>query len=230
MIYIENIIWKDVSGYEGYYQVSNTGLVRSLDRYITRSDGEVHFRKGREHPQKLNSDGYYIARLSRDGIRKQYFVHRLVATAFVKNQMSYPEVNHIDFDPTNNHFDNLEWCTRKYNMQYSAAAGRLSNRCGELNSNYGNRKLSEKYSANKELSRQKQSRPGRMNGRAKPIAMFDKHMVLIKTFDYINECAEYMKTLANISAKTEGMGAYISKSARTGTSYKGFFFKFTNHM
>ena len=73
------VIWKDVEGYEGYYQVSNDGQVKSLDRYITRSDGVVYFRKGKPMVQNLNTDGYPTVHLSRDRKGERISVHILVA-------------------------------------------------------------------------------------------------------------------------------------------------------
>lgn len=107
-------IWKDIEGYEGSYQVSNTGLVRSLDR--RRTDGVlIH---GRMLAQSADQDGYLVLGLSLDGKSKTVKVHRLVAKAFIDNPDNLPEVNHIDEDKTNNNVDNLEWCTNAYNLTY----------------------------------------------------------------------------------------------------------------
>ena len=76
-------MWKSVNGYEGYYEVNEFGVVRSLDRYIERSDGTVQLRKAREMTQWENRDGYLTVKLSRDGVSQRIPVHRLVGMAFV---------------------------------------------------------------------------------------------------------------------------------------------------
>lgn len=113
-------IWKDVVGYEDYYQVSSLGRVRSKDRYY----GTEHtkqgpkFRPGRVLQLQDVRDGYKTAALSVDGHVKLCRVHRLVAEAFLDNPNRYPEVNHKDEVRDHNWVDNLEWCTRKYNHHY----------------------------------------------------------------------------------------------------------------
>ena len=106
-------IWKDIPGYEGRYQVSSFGRVRSLDRI----DDENHFRKGQIMKTKLLRG--YVRVALRDGKKqKEYQVHRLVALAFIPNQDNLPQVNHKDCNPGNNNVDNLEWCDAKYNINY----------------------------------------------------------------------------------------------------------------
>lgn len=103
-------VFKDIQGFEGRYEVSNMGNVRSL-KY-----GKIRYLK----PAK-NQKGYYFVRLYKNGILKNFKVHRLVANAFVENPNGYNEINHIDEDKTNNKASNLEWCTHKYNKRYSCA-------------------------------------------------------------------------------------------------------------
>ena len=98
-------IWKDIEGYEGLYQVSNMGRVRSLRRNIILKN-------------KIESNRYERVVLSTNNIPKGYSVHRLVANAFIPNPNNYPIVNHKDENRTNNCVDNLEWCTQKYNVNY----------------------------------------------------------------------------------------------------------------
>ena len=115
-------IWKDIPGYEGLYQVSNMGQVRSLDVWIKSNNpksSDTMFRKGRVLRQYARTGGYLNVCLSKDGKVKPMRVHRLVAQAFIPNPNNYPEVNHIDHSRTNNCVDNLEWCTRQYNFDYS---------------------------------------------------------------------------------------------------------------
>ena len=114
-------IWKDILGYEGLYQVSSFGRVRSLDRYVEYSNGRIHLHKGKVLSLLKGEYGYIQVSLYYN--RKMYkkYVHRLVAEAFLLNPDNLPEVNHIDEDKSNNSVDNLEWCTAKYNNNYGTA-------------------------------------------------------------------------------------------------------------
>ena len=111
-------VWKDIKGYEGKYQVSNLGRVKSLPKY-TYPRGYPQLRKEKiMKPSYVGKDRNYLALKLNDG--KQYKVHRLVAEAFIPNPDNLPMVNHKDENPTNNCVDNLEWCTNSYNVKYSA--------------------------------------------------------------------------------------------------------------
>ena len=113
-------IWKDIEGYEGLYQVSNMGRVRSVERTVRNGKGY------RIIPEKIlkpydNGHGYLQVKLHKDGNKKQPLVHVLVATAFLGNADNLPEVNHKDENKYNNCIENLEYCSRQYNMEYSLA-------------------------------------------------------------------------------------------------------------
>jgi len=112
-------IWKDVEGYDGCYQVSNYGKVKSIDRYVEYTDGRVRFYKGKILKTRKNKDGYLCVKLSKNGITYNTFLHRLIATAFIPNANSLPIINHKDENPSNNNISNLEWCTYKYNNEYN---------------------------------------------------------------------------------------------------------------
>ena len=121
-------LWKDIEGYEGLYQVSSLGAIRSLDRYRNRpsKSGNMYIQryKGKVLKQTLN-DGYFTIYLHKDGVNKFYSVHRLVAKAFIPNPNNLPQVNHKDENKQNNCVENLEWCTAKYNVNYGTAIERL---------------------------------------------------------------------------------------------------------
>lgn len=102
-------IWKDIKGYEGLYQVSNYGRVRSLN--YNRTFKCVILKQN-------NVRGYKQVGLHKNGNLKNFFVHRLVATAFIPNPENLQEVNHKDENPQNNNVENLEWCDRRYNINY----------------------------------------------------------------------------------------------------------------
>lgn len=122
-------LWKDIPEYEGYYQVSNLGRVRSLDRnfdVINKFGFKQHIgQKGRILSLQKCSSGYAKVILSKDGKHKNVMVHRLVAQVFLPNPDQLPEVNHKDECIENNCVDNLEWCTSKYNANY----GTRNERC-----------------------------------------------------------------------------------------------------
>lgn len=108
-------IWKDIDGYEGLYQVSNIGRVRSLK-----------FGKIKVLKQEIIKKGYKRVHLLKNRKMKGYLVHRLVAEAFIPNNNNLPCVNHKDEDKTNNRIENLEWCDIKYNANYGTAIQRSS--------------------------------------------------------------------------------------------------------
>lgn len=102
-----------VPGYDGLYEVSNLGNVKSL-------------RSGRLMKRSLSSIGYEMTTLTKDGKQKTYLIHRLVALAFIPNPENLEEINHKDEVKTNNRVENLEWCTRKYNLNYGTYRERMS--------------------------------------------------------------------------------------------------------
>ena len=119
----EKEIWKDIKGYEGYYQVSNLGKVRSLDRFINGNNCK-RLKKGKILKPFVNNRGYELVILSLRQKTKHFQIHRLVAETFIPNPDNLPCVNHKDENPKNNKIDNLEWCTVKYNINYGTAIKR----------------------------------------------------------------------------------------------------------
>lgn len=113
-------VWKDVKGYEGYYQVSDEGRVRSSDRYLRIRGGGKQLKKGRILRPVFNKrNGYFSVGLYKDTVKTNKYMHRLVAEAFCDNNQNKPEVNHKDENKTNNNADNLEWVTRLENNVYN---------------------------------------------------------------------------------------------------------------
>ena len=110
--------WRPVVGYEGLYEVSNTGIVRSVDRYVKTCYEAYKLHKGKILSPGKSKLGYLQVSLCNNGKIHQIKIHRLVAQAFLPNPDNLPEVNHRDENPGNNNVDNLEWCTRKYNVNY----------------------------------------------------------------------------------------------------------------
>ena len=119
--------WKKIKGYEGKYQVSNEGRIKSLGNNKTRKEKVLK-------PAK-NKDGYLFVKLYKNCEYKKYFIHRLVATAFISNPNNLPQVNHKDEDKTNNNVNNLEWCNAKYNVNYGTRNERVAHKLSKLNIN-----------------------------------------------------------------------------------------------
>lgn len=113
-------IWRPIVGYEGLYEVSSYGRVRSLDRYVKYSNGPIHLHKGMILNPEKDKDGYLQVILYNNGKIHQIKIHRLVAQAFIPNPQDLPQVNHKDEVKTNNSVDNLEWCNAKYNANYGS--------------------------------------------------------------------------------------------------------------
>lgn len=117
-------IWKDIKGYEGLYQVSNLGRVKSLDKIIVTIDRKNRCQKEKILKLQISKYGYNVITLWNNNISKQFKVHRLVAIAFIPNPNNLPQINHIDEDKLNNKIDNLEWCTALENNHHSNIAKR----------------------------------------------------------------------------------------------------------
>lgn len=116
-------IWKDVVGYEGLYQVSNMGRVKSICSFVRLQNGELM--KKKPHVLKpQNRVGYKCVNLFKEGRSHTVSIHRLVAKAFLPNCHNYPIVNHKDENKTNNNVENLEWCNNAYNINYGTAKRR----------------------------------------------------------------------------------------------------------
>ena len=107
-------IWRDIKDYEGLYQVSNLGRVKSLDHKRKGKCDSECFNKGRILKQTINHAGYLCVALSKNGVVKHYLVHRLVAEAFVYNPdpVKNIEVDHLNTNPSDNRAENLEWVDR----------------------------------------------------------------------------------------------------------------------
>lgn len=106
-------IWKDIPGYEGIYQISDCGRVKSISKGIILKP-------------RVNRKGYLLVGLSKRNKREMVQVHRIIAHVFIPNPDNLPQVNHKDENKTNNHASNLEWCTNEYNCNYGTHNKRMA--------------------------------------------------------------------------------------------------------
>lgn len=124
---MEKTLWRPVVGFEGYYEVSNSGEIMSLERTIIVS-GHSRRLKEKVLKPKINNDGYVHVQLSKNSLYSTFTVHRLVAEAFLEMPDDKNFVNHINGNKLDNNVDNLEWVTRSENMRHAVRLGLCSKR------------------------------------------------------------------------------------------------------
>lgn len=183
-------IWKDVAGYEGFYQVSNFSRVKSLDRIIVQKNGIKKKIKERIVIQVKDSKGYYFVGLHKDSKIGQFRVHRLIAQYFIPNPQNKPHINHINGIRTDNRLENLEWSTVSENNQHA-------------------------YTNNGRISPMK-NKTGILNKQSKPIIQSDKNGNFVKEYAAIADAFRITKIQqSDISSCCRGLlksaGGYIWK-------------------
>ena len=131
---VENLdseLWRDIRGYEGLYQVSSHGNVKSIDRIIRDKNGRVKISKGRLLAFTVEKDGYFQLHLSKGNVSKLFKVHKLVAEAFIQPIKGKNLVNHKNGLKQINHVKNLEWVNNKENTQHAHKLGLINYLVGE---------------------------------------------------------------------------------------------------
>lgn len=202
--------------------VSTFGNIKSLDRYVIKSNGVSQLKHGKLLEPQANHDGYLQCKLCKDGKCKTIRVHRIVASVFIPNPNNFPEVNHKDCNRNNNYVENLEWSTHKANVEYSTILGHYKKPIGKDNWNYGGTKLKNYYKNNPD-EKIKLGRPGAQNGRACPMIMIMNDKTI--EFKYIGECAKYLIENDIITdVKYDSLHTRIVERLRTGKTYKGLKF------
>lgn len=122
-------VWKSIPGFDGVYDASNIGRIRSIDRYITQTNGIIRFQKGIVLKQRTDKDGYLNVELNKNNSRKFCRVNRLIALTFIPNDdpKNKTQVNHKnEFDKNDNSVSNLEWCTVRENNVYGTRIIRMA--------------------------------------------------------------------------------------------------------
>lgn len=146
-------IWKDIPNFEGRYQVSNFGRVKSLKRKVkTGRNGYRTINETFIKPRNDNNRGYQTINLRIYPQKYSISLHRLVAKMFIPNPNNLPEVNHKDSNPSNNNAKNLEWCTQSYNIKYAYKHGNAkpTKGCFQKGNIPHNRRKINQYSKNGE--------------------------------------------------------------------------------
>lgn len=194
---------------------------------VIKENGQLSFGPFEKRQVYCNADGYSCVSAPVIQQNKKSWrsvaVHILVAKAWVKNPDNKPEANHLDFDRTNFCAYNLEWVTHEENVTYSHKAGRYTGSIGKDNPNYGNDTLHLKYLSDPKLAKEKQSRPGGKNGRAKPCNLFHKDEGLIGTFEYQRDAVNCLigRGVIKEGANKESAIYYL----RREQGYKGYFLR-----
>lgn len=117
---LTNEVWKDIPDFEGYYQASNIGRIRSVDRYVNDRWGNKRLLKGQIIKPQFDKDGYLRLNLNKQCKKIPKRINRIVAEAFIPNPNNLPQVNHKDENKLNNRVSNLEWCSVMYNNLYGS--------------------------------------------------------------------------------------------------------------
>lgn len=156
-------LWKPIEGYEGLYEISNYGEVKSLDKWVDIGMGRKQFLKGKIRPSAVSSNGYRMITLTKNKRPTTYCIHALVATNFISNPLKKPIVNHRNASKIDNYIENLEWATYSENIKH-AYKNKL-------------RKASTK------------GRFGKLHHNSKPVIQFSMDGAFIKEWDSASDAA-----------------------------------------
>lgn len=203
---MENEIWKPVVGYEGRYEVSSRGRVRSLNY-------EGHQGVVVEMKPTLSNFGYYRIGLRSGNKRKTFMVHRLVAEAFIPNTGEKPFIDHINGIRTDNRVENLRWCTRKENMNFPLALRHKSEAfSGKGNPMYG-KHMSDEAKAKVAAKNKANSRPENL-GRYIANAPKGKDSMFAKAIEQYSKDGQLLKPWGSMSDASRATGISVNSISR----------------
>ena len=186
-------IWKDIKGYEGLYQVSNLGRVKSLPKLCIRGNKVCNLK---EHILSFGlKRNYYFVILSKDSVKKQYLVHRLVAETFITNLNNKPCVDHINTITTDNNVNNLRWCTTKENMNNPLTIEHCKEKLyGHIVTGETRKKIKKsltgKHPTNETRNKLSLANSGKNNPSAKAVIQYTLDMEYVNRFDTIKDAIE----------------------------------------
>ena len=202
LFFVEQEIWKPVVGYEGVYEVSNKGRIKSLERIVNAKNRQIHKRESIRN-LKIN-DGYYYVTLAKNSKRETIAVHRIVAMAFIEKPNGKNHIDHINTNRLDNRVENLKWCTRLENARNPITHKKIVNS-----------RKSKEY-------REKQIRTRKEKGLTIKIGKYSKDGTFIKMYDSISDAA---KDAAPIGYKTTSAKSLIAKHRDKSKLVFGFLWK-----
>jgi hypothetical protein len=191
--------WKSISGYEGLYEISSFGRIKSLKRKANSGFNSKRGVKEKILKQEISDKGYLRIVIQKNRSRIKRFVHVLVANEFVINKNNGPEVNHLKGNKSDNRCWMIEWCTRSENQKHAIKNGFYTVKKGKDNSRYGKR--------------------GKEVPHSKPVIKYDTENKIIHVYDSITEAAiENGLCKQNISKVCKGERIYCG----------GYYWKYKN--
>ena len=211
--------WKAIPGYEGYYEASTYGNIRSVDRILNCPWGKIYPAKGKYKKQSYGKDKYLFVCLSKENKHKSLPVHRLIAKTFIPNPNNKPQIDHIDGDKTNNRVDNLRWCTAKENNNNPITRKRKHE---IIWSEDRNRKVSQGLMGHpvSEEARRKMSEYRKST--ARKVRQFDLIGNLVNEWNNSHEAAE------SLGVRHCALISMIHRGKRVKGKYKEYIFNYVN--
>lgn len=206
-------IWKDIKGYEGLYQVSNKGRVKSLDRVVKNG---IKYNHIKQHVMKtrINGRGYIAVMLCKNGVRKMIAVHRLVAEAFIQNPDNKPVVDHINTIRTDNRVENLRWCTIKENCNNELTRKKLSGDCHPMKGKHHSEEAKQKISIGNKGNRNPNYRKFDYDHHSSKIVL-----MFTKCGDFIREFGSLMGAFRETGIAPQSISLCCSGKRKTAGGY-----------
>lgn len=210
-------IWKEIPGFEGYYEASTEGNIRSMDRTLNCLWGEVHPAKGKTKAVCKDRYGYLYVGLSKGHKKYHRTIHRLIALTFIPNPDNKPCVDHIDGDKTNNRVGNLRWCTVKENNQNPITRKRHRE---VVYTEERNRKVSLGLVGHSVSAEARRKLSEFRKTTARKVRQFTLDGKLVAEWNNTHEAAE------SLNLKHNTMVSLIQRGKRSKGYYKYFIFKY----